>query len=108
VLQLGRLRPYLETFDKFRIGATFEMIRTELREICILIDPEPGVAAPFKWKRERQGSGETERERGSVCASVGRHRDSVGQHPQTTRRKRTYGNTYCEHLWKKECGGLFD
>ncbi len=45
------------------------MIRTELREICISIDPEPGVAAPFKWKRERQGSGETERERG-VCVRV--------------------------------------
>ncbi len=43
------------------------MIRTELREICILIDHEPGVAAPFKWERERQGSGETERERVCVC-----------------------------------------
>jgi hypothetical protein len=44
------------------------MIRTELREICISIDHEPGVAAPFKWKRERQGSGETERE--GVCVRV--------------------------------------
>ncbi len=69
----------------FRVGATFEMIRTEQREICISIDSDLGVAAPFKWKRERQGSRETERERVSVCASVGRHRDSVGQHPQTTR-----------------------
>ncbi len=60
-----------DSFLYFRVGATFEMIRTEWREICISIDPEPGVAAPFKWKRERQGSGETERERGSVCASVG-------------------------------------
>ena len=52
----------------FCVGATFEMIRTELREICISIDHEPGVAAPFKWKRERQGSGETERERDEcVC-----------------------------------------
>jgi len=51
----------------FRVGATFEIIRTELREICISIDHEPGVAAPFKWKRERQGSGETERESVCVC-----------------------------------------
>jgi hypothetical protein len=52
---------------EFRVGATFEMKRTDLREICISIDHEPGVAAPFKWKRERQGSGETERERECVC-----------------------------------------
>jgi hypothetical protein len=54
-------------FSFFRVGATFEMIRTELRGICISIDHEPGVAAPFKWKRERQGSRETERERECVC-----------------------------------------
>ncbi len=57
----------LKLFGSFGVGATFEMIRTELREICISIDPELGVAAPFKWKRERQGSGETERERECVC-----------------------------------------
>ncbi len=51
----------------FRVGATLEMIGTELREICISIDQELGVAAPFKWKRKRQGSGETESERGCVC-----------------------------------------
>jgi hypothetical protein len=51
----------------FHIGATFEMITTELREVCISIDHEPGVAARFKWERERQGSGETERERVCVC-----------------------------------------
>ncbi len=50
------------------MGATFEMITTELREICILINHEPSVAAPFKWERERQGSGETERE--GVCVRV--------------------------------------
>ncbi len=43
------------------------MIRTGQREICISIDPDLGVAAPFKWKRERQGCGETERESECVC-----------------------------------------
>ena len=51
--------------------------------------------------REKGKVAERQRERGCVCASVGRHRDSVGQHPQTTRRKRTHGNTYCEHLGRK-------
>ncbi len=59
-----------DTEHDLRVGATFEMIRTEWREICISIDQDLGVAAPFKWKRERQGSGETERECVCVCVRV--------------------------------------
>ncbi len=51
--------------------------------------------------REKGKVAERQRERVSVCASVGRHRDSVGQHPQTTRRKRAHGNTYCGHIKRK-------
>ncbi len=51
--------------------------------------------------REKGKVAERQSERESVCASVGRHRDSVGQHSQTTRRKRTHGNAYGEHLWRE-------
>jgi hypothetical protein len=52
--------------------------------MCISIDQDSGGAAPFKWKKIEQGSGETERERECVCASVGQSQDSIDQHPQTT------------------------
>jgi len=39
----------------------------------ISIDPDCGDAAPFIRKKVRQGSGETERERMCVRASVGRN-----------------------------------
>ncbi len=62
--------------------------------------------------REKGKVAERQRARVSVCASVGRHRNSVGQHPQTTRRERekerAHRNTYCKHIEEKQCGGLFD
>ncbi len=39
----------------------------------ISIDQVCGGAAPYKWKKDRQGSRETERERMCVRASVGRN-----------------------------------
>ncbi len=48
----------------------------------ISIDPVCGGAAPYKWKKDRQGSRETERE--CVCVRVlVETSDSVDQHPQT-------------------------
>jgi hypothetical protein len=51
--------------------------------MCISIAPDCGGAAPYKWKKVRQGSRETERE--CVCMRVlVETKDSVDQHPQTT------------------------
>ncbi len=50
----------------FRVGATFEMIRTESDEMCISIDQDCGSTVPFIRREIKQGSGETERE--NVCA----------------------------------------
>jgi hypothetical protein len=41
--------------------------------MCTSIDQDCGGAAPYKWKKVRLDSGETERERGRVSASVGRN-----------------------------------
>ena len=55
---------------------------------------------------------ERQRERMSVCASVGRHRDSVGRQPQTTQpreRDREHIETHMADIFKRNnCGGLFD
>ncbi len=41
--------------------------------MCISIDDDSGGAAPFIRREIKQGSGETERERMCVRASVGRN-----------------------------------
>jgi hypothetical protein len=69
--QLLLILQNLFTFYKasyFRVGATFEMIRTESDEMCISIDQDCGGAAPFIWREIKQGSRETERE--CVCVRV--------------------------------------
>ncbi len=62
-------------------------------------------------EREKGKVAERQRERVSVGASVGRHRNSVGQHPQQhaeRERERAHRNTYGKHNEEKQCGGLFD
>jgi hypothetical protein len=99
----------------FDVGVTFWNERTEYGEIYISIDQDCGVAAPFKWTRERQGSGETERRERekSECASVGQCWQQHQLTSTTTCWERERGREHIEtHMVNgmgiKQCGGLFD
>ena len=78
----------------FRVGATFEMIRTESDEMCIWIDQDWGGAAPFIRREIKQGSGETERENVCACECWSKPKiASISIHKQHGER-----NTW-KHIW---------